>query len=348
MKNIIQEMRDRLDLIEEDAQFDQELMEELELMFEASPLINTFGRDEQGVRLAKYLHKTYKVSDQAVLVPFTHPTGNLDLETFKGHYDNFMILKGPNGWAAFKPQEEYLQRMLQMPGYNPAKDRTIKYTGIFSLKDGQGIQEKEIVGTRGGAYNKKEKKEVTKATIADQLKHFIGEKPISVYRLMERDPEEVEKLPASQLMGRRSGDMPTKASVQRRKIDVRAAMKDKDDIHSAINRISARLGRIKDKVLKQVKIRRIRAGDKNNLIIKNWEQQPDQYSASWFEAVEQAVTSDEFLNAVKADVDQYRQETGDKSSDELVAARLAAKGSSKVLSPLLKAVRTQLEAKANR
>lgn len=349
MKNIIQELRDQLDLIEKDALLESEFLEEL--ILEASPLINMFGRDAEGVALAKYLHKKYKVSNQARLVPYVSNSGNLDLMTFKTHYDNFMVLKGPNGWAAMKPKEEYLRRKLEkQPGYNPSNDINVPYIGIFSLKNGEDIEEKEIWSTRGGNYKRKEKAEVKNVvTIADQLKDRIGRTGITVYRLMDRDSD-IKTLPPERLMGRRSADLSTSASVQRSKIDARAASKAEPGLEELINQLYRKFSRLKLKLIKQIKVRRIRAGDRENSTVQDWEENPDAaFSVSLKKAIKNAILHDDtVVNNTKSEIEQYRQKTGIKLSDETVMLKAALAGNPTILSAILKSIKNNLEAQSQR
>ena len=365
MKNIIQELRNRLDYIEEDAAFDQELLEALETLFEDSELIKSLGdwddekrmyKDEQGVKLAKHLHTKYKVSDQAKLVPYSHPSGNLDLMSFKGHYDNFMILHGPNGWAAFKPKEDYLRKQLDRPGYDPSKDRNITYIGVFSLEqpveDAQPLQKgktfftTEIEGTRGGRYDRPEKKEVTKQTIADRLKEFIGKSGVRVYRLMERDPEDIKQMDPQRLMGKRSATIPTSASVQRQKMSVRT----KTDTQKELGKkVASKFSKIKDKILKQVEIRRMRAGDEESRGVAVLREKPEYFEeVFWPDVILATFLSSSFQDdpEIESKVENYKNKTGDTtSSPVMITLKLAAGEDTSIWPIMLKYVRDVFERK---
>lgn len=208
---------------------------------------------EKGIDLALILHRAYGVSNQAKLGrAYFHKSGNLDLEDFKSHYDNFMIWLGPLGWAAIKPDEEYLQKKFkENPDYVPSDDDLVKYVAIFSTldktqpftrelnpKDPEAIKNLQkqvnqgIKGTRGGSYGKTEvqdkrldmlstKKSAARLalgrgleTIADEIKLVIGASPITVWQLKERDVEH-QKIDPRRLMGRRSGEIPTTGDKER-------------------------------------------------------------------------------------------------------------------------------------
>lgn len=348
MENLIKTLRDRLDLIEEEADFDIELTEEITLLLETSELIKSLGnwdddleqyKDEQGVKLAKYLHEKYRVSDQAKLVPYTHNSGNLSLMSFKGHYDNFIVLRGPNGWAAFKPKEEYLRKKLENPRYKPSTDKSLKYVGVFSLEQpsenatplqkGKTFFATTIEGTRGGRYDRPEKKEVTAkgiVTISDQLKDHIGKKGVTVYRLMERDPEEIKKIDPRMLMGRRSGDIPTTASVQRRKIDIRRSQKTDNEL---LKQINEKISKVKNRLLKKIELRRIRKGDKNNSMIKKLKSDPTFYKETFLPGIIQELFLYSDLEStfpqLNKKVEDYKKKYNDTStSSTSIILRLAA------------------------
>ena len=345
----IKAVRDKLDLIEEDASFEQEMretgiFEEAELL-EASTLIQQFGDSDTGLALAKYLHRNYKVSNRAELVPFTHPTGNLDLMQFKTHYDNFTILKGPNGWAAFKPDERYLRPLLGTQNYNPSKDRQLIYIGIFSLKDRDDIFEKEITGTRGGSYAKKEKAEVTTPTIADQLKEYIGTKGIQVFRLMDRDDPELSTMSPELFSGSRSGDIGSPgASVERKKIDVRATKKEESSVEAIIDRLITRISRIIPNINKQIFYKRyarvesdIDKQDKFKKEISKFRSNRDELK----ELLEEVFADDKLLHTVSSAIQSYRStHPEDKSTDTDVAIKVSS--NSAVLLPVLKMLRDKI------
>ena len=295
----IKDIRDRLDLIQENAQFDQELLEtgifeELIALLEKhksvekrralgktkpaqSPLLRSFGGSPAGIELGKYLHTFHQISNRAHIEPFSHSSGNLDLMLFKRHYDNFMILKSPLGWAAITPETNYLRTKLDAPPpkdpkeklYNPSRDQDIRYVGIISLNNGDDIFTQEIIGTRGGAYNKREKKGVERKTIADQLKDLgLGNTGIEVYRLMERDdPSLTAKdkkgrplVKPERFSGQRSRDLgPAGASVQRAKVDARSALKKGDSEDKMNDTLADRIYSVAPRLIKQVNLRRKRA-----------------------------------------------------------------------------------------
>ena len=377
MSNVlnIQELRDRLDNIEDESIFEQSIVnsgifEGWEDLNEGptarqrkrfvgpkepggSPLINAFGDDPAGTKLAKYLHDNYKVSDRANLQPFEHQTGNLDLMTFKTHYDNFTILKGPNGWAAIKPKTEYLRPKLEKePGYNPSTDRNQIYIGVFSLYSRGDVIVKQITGSRGGSYSKKEKAEVTTPTIADQLKEFIGNKGIKVYRLMDRDDPSVTGLPPEQLSGRRSRDIgPRGASVQRSKVDARTAYQSSQnpDTDAIIIKLSDRLFRLAPDVLASMPRRLRKAGidSTTNRKFQEVESNPSLpiFRDAWNQAILWAIGN---LGSgqdpsVQSAIQQYRSEhPEDNSSDSNVIIKIAGRGKPEVLQPLMKEIRNEL------
>jgi hypothetical protein len=377
----IQSLRDRLDNIELDSIFEQEIaatgiFENWEDLAEAptprqlarrskqftgprepggSPLINAFGKDIAGVKLAKYLHDNYQVSDRAQLQPFEHPSGNLDLMTFKTHYDNFTILKGPGGWAAIKPKTAYLRPKLEKePGYNPSTDRNQVYIGVFSLYDGSDVFVKEITGSRGGAYSKREKKEVTTPTIADQLKDAgIGDKGIKVYRLMDRDAPSTADIPPEQMSGRRSKDIGGRgASVQRAKVDARTAYKASmnPDTEALLGRLSDRLFKISSNVVAAIPRRLRKAGldPDTNRKLQAVENNPNEpaFLEAWKNAVNNGISSAAISQdpAVQALIQTYRsQNPQNNESDGNIVIRMASQGKPEVLQPLVKSIRNELE-----
>jgi hypothetical protein len=379
MSNIlkIQDLRDRLDTIELDSIFEQSIIDsgifqDWEDLNEAhmsarqrrrfvgpkepggSPLINAFGDDPAGTKLAKYLHANYKVSDRANLVPFEHQTGNLDLMTFKMHYDNFTILKGPDGWAAIKPKTEYLRPKLEKdPKYNPSTDRDQIYIGVFSLYNGSDVVVKQITGSRGGSYSKKEKAEVTTPTIADQLKEFIGSKGIKVYRLMDREDPSVTGLPPEQLSGRRSRDIgPRGASVQRSKVDARSAYQTSQnpDTETLLDKLADRLFRLSPNVLSTMPRRLRKAGIDitTNRKFQAVEANPYllDFRELWDDALYRAVGMSQIINdpAVQSLIQQYRSENPeDKNIDSNVIIKLAGQGKPEILQLLMKEIRNEVE-----
>lgn len=122
--NFFSQIRNRLDLIESDIEFENQILEEMQMhiLLEKSPLLKQFGQSKSGQKLAKFLHKNYNLSNNARLKRYLHidrhgkenRAGNLNLMNFKTHYDNFYIFHGENGWAAFKPDIGYLRKMLRL------------------------------------------------------------------------------------------------------------------------------------------------------------------------------------------------------------------------------------------
>lgn len=368
MENLIKNLRNRLDLIEEEDQFDNELMEEITLLLETSELIKSLGKwddeqgryqDEQGVKLAKFLHEKYRVSDQAVLVPYTHDSGNLELMLFKSHYDNFTLLHGPNGWAAFKPKTEYLRKKLEQPGYNPKYDKKLRYVGIFSLEQpsenakplqqGKTFFTQTIEATRGGRYDRPEKKGVkTGPTMADQLKDHIGKKGIKVYRLMERDPEEIEKLDPRMLMGRRSGDIPTVASVQRKKILTRTYNQTDQEL---IKIITKRFSKIKTKILRKIEIRLARANDVDNTMIKRLKSDPNYFQETFWPSLIESLFEKTDLDTkypeIGKKIEDYKKEYNDTtSSPKSIILKLAAGKDPKIWNHLIQELKNIFEKRA--
>lgn len=124
--NFFSQLKNRLDLIEGDAAFEDMILEEMQqqILLEASELFQLVGTSKSGRKLAKYLHTNYSVSHNATITPYKHidkhgrenPAGNLNLKNFKTQYDNIYIFHGENGWAAFKPDLGYLRKMLRLSG----------------------------------------------------------------------------------------------------------------------------------------------------------------------------------------------------------------------------------------
>lgn len=372
----IQNLRNKLDSIELDSIFEQEIaatgiFEDWDDLEEGptarqrkrfvgpkepggSPLINAFGKDTAGVKLAKHLHDKFQVSDRARLEPFEHPSGNLDLMTFKTHYDNFTILKGPGGWAAIKPKTEYLRPRLDAnnPNYNPSKDRDIVYIGVFSLYNGSDVFVKEITGTRGGAYSKREKKEVTTPTIADQLKDMgIGDKGIKVYRLMDRDEPAMSQVPPEKFSGRRSRDIGVRgASVQRAKSDARANLQKSMNPDTTVlaQRVADRLFRVAPNVIGVLprRLRRQGIDADTNTKYQNISNNPSSpaFKQVWTDAVERSFPSIISDPGVQAAIQDFRTNNPQNTdSDGNVVVRIASMGKPEVLQPLLRAIRDNLE-----
>ena len=345
----IRTIRDRLDLIEFDALFEQEMREtgifEEDDLLEASTLIQQFGDSDTGLALAKYLHEKYKVSNRAELVPFVHPTGNLDLMTAKQHYDNFTILKGPNGWAAFKPSEEYLRPKLDDPKYKPSIDKSLVYIGIFSLKNQDDIIEKEIIGTRGGSYAKKEKAEVTTPTIADQLKEYIGTKGIQVFRLLKRDDPEVATMDPELLSGQRSREVgPPGASVERRKIDVRASKKQEGSVESILDKLSVRISRIIPNINKQIFFKRYSRVESDIDKQKKFKREISKFATNrdvLKDLLDEVFNDSSLLRNIASAIGSYRSEhPDDRSTDTDVAVKISSKP--EVLLSVLKLLRDKI------
>ena len=124
--NFFSQLKNRLDLIEGDAAFEDMILEEIQqqMLLEASELFRLVNTSKSGRKLAKHLHTNYGVSHNATITPYKHidkhgrenRAGNLDLKNFKTHYDNIYIFHGENGWAAFKPDLGYLRKMLRLSG----------------------------------------------------------------------------------------------------------------------------------------------------------------------------------------------------------------------------------------
>lgn len=174
------------------------LITESVILNESSPLYDTFGGDKVGLALAQRLHSKYKVSDKAKLHPYSSDSGNLNLKTIKSHYYNFIVFTGPDGWAAFKPSEGGLKDKLNRPGYNPREDKSLTYTVVYAqevedpLNPGKTkIKVDEFVTSRGGRFNRPEKKGVATKTAADFIKEIVG-KPVKVFNLLHM-PDAAEK-----------------------------------------------------------------------------------------------------------------------------------------------------------
>lgn len=318
-----------------------------------SPLLRAFGKTEAAINLAKYLHNVYHVSDRAKLEPYEHKSGNLDLMNFKVHYDNFTILKSPNGWAAMKPLTPR-ERVDKDPSYNPSIDQSIVYVGVFSLHNGDDLFVKEIKSTRGGSYSKREKAGVTKPTVADMIKDFgIGNKGIEVFRLMDRDDPSVSGIAPEKFSGNRSRNIgPAGASVQRAKVDARAATRSSltPDTDKILDRIAGRLFKIAPNIVNAMPRRLRRAGmdpDSNSKIqaVQDNINNPD-FKSAWASAVTNAVTSSAVMQdpAIQSVIQNYRTTNPDNNeSDGNVLIRIAGQGNTEVLHPVIAEIRNQLE-----
>lgn len=370
----IQSLKNKLDAIEENSIFAQEIaatgiFESWEDLTEAptarqrkrfvgpkkpetgSPLLNTFGKTEAAINLAKYLHNVYHVSDRAKIVPYTHKTGNLDLMQFKVHYDNFTILKSPNGWAAMKPLTSR-EKLEKDPDYNPSVDKSIVYVGVFSLHNGDDVFVKTIKSTRGGSYSKREKAEVTTPTVADMIKDFgIGNKGIEVFRLMDRDAPGTENIPPEQFSGRRSKNIGEPgASVQRTKIDARAAASSSmnPDTDALLDRVSGRLFKIAPNIVGAMPRRLRRAGldpnsNKKIQAVENDINFPA-FKEAWKNSVTNAIIGSIQDPNMQTLIQDFRTANPDNTeSDGNILIRLAGQGNSEVLHPVIAEIRNQLE-----
>jgi hypothetical protein len=372
----IQALKTKLDTIEENSIFAQEiaatgLFESWEDLNEAptarqrkrfvgpkkpetgSPLLSAFGKTEAAINLAQYLHNVYHVSNRARLEPYTHKTGNLDLMQFKVHYDNFTILKSPNGWAAMKPLTPR-ERLEKDPNYDPSVDKNIVYVGVFSLHNGDDIFVKTIKSTRGGSYSKREKAEVKTATVADMIKDFgIGNKGIEVFRLMERDAPGTEYIPPEQFSGRRSKNIGEPgASVQRTKVDARAAKNASlnPDTDALLDRISGRLFKVAPNIVASMPRRLRRAGMDPSSNRKIQAVQSDinfpAFKEAWKNSVIHAITNASVVQdpGIQTLIQDFRTANPDNNeSDSNILIRIAGQGNSEVLHPVIAEIRNQLE-----
>jgi hypothetical protein len=284
--NFFSQLKNRLDLIEDDAAFEDMILEEIQqqLLLEKSPLLKQFGQSKSGQKLAKFLHKNFGLSNSAEMRPYKHVdvhgresrAGNLNLKNFKTHYDNFYILHGENGWAAFKPDVGYLRKMLRLSGlektdtqvdlpdvepravpgkdecndpkaiqrkikdYNPMHDDCLPYTAVFSLINDKGEPTVKIIDTtRGGSYLRKEKSNVERQTAADAIKDVIGHKNVKVYVLDIRDDPREKSLPPEMFSGKAGKKLgKAGASVQRRKGDVRTHGKMYQDLENVPSEVA--------------------------------------------------------------------------------------------------------------
>lgn len=291
--NLIKNLKNKLTVLEDDAIFEQEIrstgiFEELDFIFEGSPLLAQFGRDPLGARLAKYLHNKHLVSDRAKLEPYQHvkhpAVTNMELEDFKTHYDNFIIMHGPDGWAAAKPKEDYLKSKLgtMVPvirnrkrvgtkPYDPSTDQDLPYVMYASLKGQNDIVIHEFTATRGGRYGHREKKYELghprageyMPNFADEMKKFVaksmidngdypGPKDVQVYRMLDREDPSMASIPPERFSGRRSRKLGAPgASVERSKIAAREKLRGvgADEISQ---QIADRLLKVAPKVLSKV------------------------------------------------------------------------------------------------
>ena len=378
--NTIQILRDRLDLIEDDASLltdligtgiFEELAQDLEEKHQSrekrraktprrSPLLALFGdNDVAGQKLAQYLHDKYQVSDRARLEPYTHPHGNLDLMAIKRHFDNFVLMRGSLGWCAFKPKDSPTYVYGVERGVDYSKDRGIVYIGIFSLFDGSDIMVKEITSTRGGRYDRPEKKGVTTRPVADQMAEFIGglNKNVKVYKLVDRDEPGLKDLPPERFSGQRSRNIGAAgASVQRAKARARDVKNLEPDALKLTQQLAKRLWRTAPNIVRAVIVRRTRKGlvpvnplkktrDKFDPVAQRMAPKPILDSGRWVNLVMDA-TNNARINdiEVKAAISQYKQDNPtDRSSDDLILLKLANRGNVEVLQSLFKEIRSSME-----
>ena len=115
----ISNLRNKLDSIQENAEFDRQIIatgifEAWEMLAE-STLMDIVGKDQQGRNLVKYLHRFHKVSDTANFE--VHPlkvrndkglsVGNrVMLKPEKTFADNILLLRCEKGWAFMKVKAE--------------------------------------------------------------------------------------------------------------------------------------------------------------------------------------------------------------------------------------------------
>jgi hypothetical protein len=268
IKNIL----NLLENIELDYLFEEDLVkspEYQEYLSEASTLINfarkDFPGDEKLIALLKYLHRNQGVSSRAKLEPFVTKSGNLDLEIFKSHYDNFRLFKGRRGWAATRPEPNELRRkMEEKSDYDPSKDPSLKYQGFFSVDSEEGKDSKNPIvqttftTTRGGRYTRPEKAGVTTPAMADILSKEINPPEkfrMAVWQLVDREPESLKDLPPERFSGQRSRRRlsPGGASVERIKKDKRALKKEAQEVALA-KETAKRLMLFSNKIFTSVKV----------------------------------------------------------------------------------------------
>lgn len=112
-------LRNKLDTIQENAEFDRQIIAtgifEAWAVLAESTLMNIVGKDQQGRNLVKYLHRFHKVSDVANFD--LHPlkirndkglsVGNrIMLKPEKTYADNILLMKCEKGWAFLKVRAE--------------------------------------------------------------------------------------------------------------------------------------------------------------------------------------------------------------------------------------------------
>jgi hypothetical protein len=373
MDSIIKIIKDRLDAIKEEAQFDQVFIDAglfETVLLEASPLILQFGKDPAGIKLAKYLHTNHLVSDRARMEPFVHPTGNLDLRDrtgFKGNYDNFIIMKSPLGWVALKPDEAYLRPKIdtmipilkggkpvikggerQMKKYNPLNDQKLPYEGIFSLKDGERFFVKTVYGTRGGSYGKREKKGLS--SVADQLKDLgMGDDITAVYRLEARDQPDMKALDPARFSGHRSrtiGD--AGAAVQREKVNQRILKRAEllPDDATMLKQVADVMLRMAPTIKNQVQTRIRRLGNRDFDFEGVNEKD---FNNEWIRSIADTVDSPENAVLFKDEIDKYKAAfPSNNYSNPRILTILATKRNPKVLGLVIKNLRDDLTTLFNR
>lgn len=214
---------------------------------EASELINLFsgekdameGTDKLSLALAKFIHSTYKLSADAVPEPYTLP--RLYLKEFKQNPDNFLIFKGPKGWAAMKPnyegsfEEQPSQTAIRYIAYLALEENvSTDDEGSASLK----ITVKELEQKRGGKYTSPDPRN---ANVIDELREYIGAGRLRVWFI-----------PGAGFQGWSKDPDAVKPSIDREKI---AARKTESDPQAVMPKLLA----LVNTVARRAQVQRIKA-----------------------------------------------------------------------------------------
>jgi hypothetical protein len=335
--NLIKLLKSKLDTLAEDAAFEEALketgiFEETESLFEASPLLSQFGRDPEGIKLAKYLHNVLHISDRAKMVPYKHhkhpKETNLELYDFKSHYDNFIVIHGPNGWAAVRPKQEWLEpRLASGVPFDPRKQSKFDkqpYVMYASVKNHDDVIIHEFQATRGGRYGALEKKDPKTGerlvNIADEMKKYVGfGKPdeMKIYRLEVREDPALAKVSDPQFSGRRSRTLGAAGpSIQRYKLKARARNQE-GNVESKVDSLFDRTFKAAPLVMKAVAVKLYQ--EKGDTTEKYDDYAADlnseEFKKAWKDTLDEVLGSQHLAAPFAKDLELYRiYRPNDKSS----------------------------------
>jgi len=348
--NLIKLLKSKLDFLEEDAAFESALreagiFEEVESLFEASPLLKKFGTDPEGLRLARYLHNVLHISDRATMIFYRHKdhpkNTNLEAYDFKLHYDNFIVFHGPNGWAAVRPKQEWLEPKLAAlrpdQSFNPraqSRHDLQPYIMYASVKNHDDIIIHEFQATRLGRYGALEKKDPKTGerliNVADEMKKYVGfGKPdeMLVYRLEVREDPSLGDLPDAQFSGRRSRTLGAAGpSVQRFKVKARSKNRDAG-VESTESRLVDRTLRFAPVVMREVQSKLVNSRADGETTSKYDEYEgklgSDEFKTVWTNMLQEILGSEEFITQFQKNLEIYRNYLPkDKSSDSDLILKL--------------------------